>query len=111
MPSVPYSFHLTDAVSGAVIAADVEVDLDVKVDVEFGEPVVTVLAVYAGGNARRSDLLVSGDAIAKVLGQRIKALAERDPFVWERALEDAGVQYRGRGANDPAGRWVRGRAA
>lgn len=94
MPTVPYSFHLTDLASGAIIAADVEVHLDVKVDVEWGEPVVTVLAVHAsdvdasGKGDASADLLTSGDTLAKAIGQRVKALAERDPYVWERALDD-----------------------
>lgn len=87
MPTIPYSYDLADLGSGELVTADIELTLDVKVDVEWDQPVVTVLAVYPRGGV--GDLLASDDTLAKVLGQRIKALAERDPWTMQRVLEEA----------------------
>ena len=110
MVTLAYSCDIRTAPDGRLLVADFDCEVAVSVHGSWmSEPEVRVVAVYVEDNTGRVDLLTHDDLLSVGIGRRVKAAAEADEWLWERAVREEGFEYRGLGGNDPDGRWVRRR--
>ena len=107
MPLINYTYQRDT--HRANIIADLDVEIECSVDVG-DDPYVTVHAVYfdaidRDGHRVRVDLMDTDDLLMKALGRDIADTAENDDWFIEKATEEAGLYWTGRGVNDPSGEW------
>lgn len=111
-----FTATITEPATGAALF-DVECDVVVEIDWPDLEPdpAVRVTSVTVDARTRAAgrwvgkatvDLLDHPDPMLAALGARIKAQAERDRDVCERALDWYGLDYVTRGGQDPDAYWT-----
>ena len=97
--------HTVRDENGTAIIHDFEVELDVDVSLAGGSPEMEIRGVWA----EDTNILRSKSPTLRAIACQIIEDAESDDAVIEKALESAGIIYRGLGGNDPDGYYVRER--
>ena len=102
MARYPFTHTVRDPGLGIDLFHDVECEVEVSVEIDGGEPVISIDGVYIG-NVN----LFRGSTLAKMVATEIADAAEDDDALLARAIADDGIAYVGAGSNDPDGRFVR----
>ena len=106
--SICYTADIKD--EGIVLASDCDWILDVTVTLSGGSPEIEVVGVFADNDSGRNvNPMVSPSSKTSRIACDIADEAESSEWRIERALEEAGITYRGLGGNDPAGGYVQRR--
>lgn len=97
--------------SGAILFPDLDVRLDVSLELDNGEPFVSVdeVQVRDWQHKHETFVTVSGrdDPLCRWLSDFISSCAEKDDELRRQLVDDEGRSYSGRGSNDPDGYWRR----
>ncbi len=97
--------HSVKDENGTPLIHDIDIALEVEVSLAGGSPEMEIRGVWIDD----TDLLKSKSPTIRAIACQIVEDAENDDDTVERALEDAGIVYRGLGGNDPDGHWIRRR--
>lgn len=98
----PFCHTITDEKLGVDVVPDFECEIDATVGFENGNPILVVHGVYKDGQR-----LLDGTAFTQSIASQVMSAAEDDEDLLSQAMANEGVVFIGRGALDPAARFVR----
>lgn len=112
MPTLPFTFAITEG--GFDLVSDIEVELDCSVELIGGEPDLTVTAIRMEGyryergfivERKTFNLLDSDNATTGRLARDIIAATQEDENFLAIACEAECISFTSRNGNDPEGMW------
>lgn len=97
----PFTFDWCDE-NGTLLVGDLDVEVEIDAELDYSrEPATVCIGVWLNG----VNMLTSKSPTVKGLGCEIANAVEDNSDIERRALQDAEIIWRGRSANDPAGRF------
>ena len=102
MTTIPFTTDVLDPNSPVTFGYDIDFVLEVEATMDGSEPSIEVKEVWLDG----MELLTAKSPICNAIGHSIVVKAEASDWIAEMALEDAGLGWRARGANDPDGQYA-----
>lgn len=106
---INYTTDLKDEY-GRTVWPDIECVVDVSVTFDPQDPAVSIDSIdiigFDGNVETEINLHNSRLAILRLLEGHLASVLGLDDNFYGRALEEAGITYKGRGPNDPDGRYI-----